>query len=186
MIGEEVPNNIPAKFHMVTLCLTIIRIFSFLCCAKTCKNSAKITGMLNVPNFKPLPLHQEQHVVVRFHYLFKKKKKKTPSQTYDSYERSVQWTGAHRASASPKQRVGDQLRPLLRQWWVQSVRCLRMMILIAMTENTRRYFANHREKYYSFSFLSCNFGRGVRLHFHAKCSYRHSFCVIGLIFSQVM
>ncbi len=56
----------------------VVQTFSVLCYAKTCKNSAEIAVMSNVPNFEPLPLHQEQHAVARFHYLLKN----TPTQTY--------------------------------------------------------------------------------------------------------
>ncbi len=34
---EEVPKNIPAKFHVVTLCVAVVRTFSVLCCAITRK-----------------------------------------------------------------------------------------------------------------------------------------------------
>ncbi len=43
---EEVSKNIPVKFHVVKLCLAVVRTFSVLCCAKTykkfCRNCSDV------------------------------------------------------------------------------------------------------------------------------------------------
>ncbi len=72
--------------------------------------------MSNVPNFESLPLHQEQHGVVRFHYLLKK----MPTQMYATMKEAYgeqtlacstifhrhQQFAQRRASASPKPKSG--------------------------------------------------------------------------------
>ncbi len=59
---------------------------------KRAKNPAKIAVMSNVSNFKPHSLHQEQHAMVIFHYLFFKKKE-TPTQMYEAMKEAYGMVG---------------------------------------------------------------------------------------------
>ncbi len=129
--------------------------------------------MSNVPNFEPLPLHQEQHTVVKFHYSFKK----TPTQTYAAMKEAYgeqtlacstifhwqQQFSQGRASASPKPKSGRLV-----------VACIETMVntigtMLADNDSLlQRQIArvgilqNTVEKII-LSFLSCNFCRGVPL-----------------------
>ncbi len=160
---------------------------------KCAKNSAKIAVISNVTHFEPLPLHWEQLAVVRFPYLLKK----TSDADVCSHERSVQWTDArsqhHFLLASEVYTRAGLCITEAKEWEISSGLCrdngecdpydaCGYWFLIAITDSTRQYFANHREKDYALSFLSCNFHKGVRLRFYAKRSYRSSICVTRLIF----
>ncbi len=97
---------------------------------KRTKNSAEIAVMLNIPNFELLPLHQEQHVVVRLHYLLKKTRRQTYAAMKEAYgEQTFAAPFFIGISSSCKgrplhyrsQRVGDCQQPLPRQCWIPLV-----------------------------------------------------------------
>ncbi len=147
--------------------------------------------MSNVPNFKPLPSHQEQYVVVKFRYLLKQ----TPTQMYAAMKEAYgeqtlarstifhwhqQFTQG-RTSASPKPMSG-RLIVASTEKTLNTIGMMHVYDDSLTTDSTHWYFANHCEKDYSLSFLSCNFCRGVCLRFYTTRSYGRSSCVIGLIF----
>ncbi len=152
--------------------------------------------MANVPNVEPLPLHQEQHAVVRFHSLLNK----TPTQTYavmkEAYSekmlaRSIifhwhqQFTQG-RAFVSPKPKSGrpvaasteTTVNTIGRMLTDDDSLLQRQIVLVGISQTTVKKII--LSLFFSAISIGCTFT------LLRKTSYRHSISVIGSIFSQVM
>ncbi len=111
--------NIQAKFHSVTLGLVVVRTFSVLCCAKTCKKFRRNCSDVECTELRTssvTPGTTCDNKISLFIFF----KKKTPTQTYAAMKEVYgeqtltcstifhwhqQFTQG-RASASPKQKSG--------------------------------------------------------------------------------
>ncbi len=182
---------------MITLCLAVVQTFSVMCRAKMYKKLRQNCSDVECTKLRTPQLRQEQHAIVRFHYLLNKK---SPTQTYAAMKEGYgeqtlarstifhlhQQFTQERVSASPKSKsgrlvaastettvntIGTMLEDddSLSQWQIALVRISQTTV-----------------KNIILSFLSCNFHWGVCLRFYVKRSYGHSVCIIGLIFSLVL